>query len=284
MIRLMNKFLRSRIIAPALVGAAVIAAGVLFPRTAQADGRGKGDEAVVGDVRLDDVPAAERKRIRAALARLVRIRSTVGDPSKGEAARYVDAVDGLARFLKRGSVEEVRRLSAEAENALRMVDRKWIDRTFQAVRETDGPNAPAVDAGKFEEQKGALRRVGNLIRRAQDLPARQKRLETEAERSYRNLVRLKEEAHRTIESIGVAAVKAQVAWMVVEIDRTVDGEVRPIHDRQVRLVALHRRILGRSGAGKAEKVVRLFREYSSKLKVIARATGDRGGDHPSDSR
>lgn len=239
------------------------------PCPARAQEKGAGAETVVGELPLDGLSEKDQERIRAAAVKLMNISRSIGDPGRGETAQYMKSVDELARFMKRGTVEEIRRLTVEAENALHLVDRKWIDQTFHAIREQNKP-LHASGIGKLAEQKAALHHVGDLVKRAQAIPAKQKRLETATERGYRSLIRLNEESHHTLESIDHPPARAQLEWIVHNIDQMLITHIRPAHDRQERLLAIHQRVLKQLGRGKGGTVVRLFREYSSKVMVIER--------------
>ncbi len=241
----------------------------LCPGIALGQTGGAPADPMIGDLDLEGLSDKEKEKIRAAAVKLMRIHKTIGDPGRGETSHYLKSVDELARFLKRGTVEEIRRLTGEAEIALHLVDRPWIDRAFHAIRQEDQPLA-ASSIGKLAEQKSALHHVGELVKRAQAIPAKQKKLETAIERGYRNLIRLNEEGHHTFDSIEYAPVRAQLEWIVHQIDQTLITHVRPAHDRQGRLLEVHRRVLKQIGSGKGGMIVRLFREYSSKVMVIQR--------------
>lgn len=276
----MNTRIRTIFLADALAALLAAAALLALPGFAFGEGEGpKGDDAAA-ELHLDGLPQQEQERIRDAAARLIRIRRTVGDVGGGEAGRYLSGVEELARFLKRGTVEEMRRLTGEADQALDLVDREWIDRTFRAVRDDSREDAPirAAMVGRLAEQKAALRRVGDLIRQAQAIPARQKRLETATERGYRNLIRLAEEGHHTFESIDYAPARAELEWVVHEIDQVLATHVRPAHEREEQLLALHERVLKKIGGGRGGRVIRLFREYSSKVMVIDRRVREARGE------
>ncbi len=242
-----------------------------------ADGRPSANDPIVQELNLENLTPREKERIRAAAIKLLRIRNTIGDPGRGECSNYLKVVDELARFLKRGTVEEMRRLSHEAETTFKLVDREWINRTFIAVRDRDLP-VTATGLGKLEDQKFALRQVGNLVKQAQAIPAKQKKLESVIDRGYRNLIRLQEEAHHTFESIDYPPAQAVLEPVVHEIDQVLLTQVRPAHDRQDRLLGVHRRVLRKLGNGKGERIVRLFREYTSKVAVIQRSVDRRPTD------
>ncbi|MFH1278325.1 MAG: hypothetical protein ABIK65_08095 [Candidatus Eisenbacteria bacterium] len=180
---------------------------------------------------------------------------------------YVKVVEELARYLKRETVEESRRLLGEAALAFERVDRRWIDRAFVITGENDFP-VNEQSLGILRDQSEALRAVGTLLKEEQGILARQKGLASGAERRYRDILRLQQEAHRAFDSIGHEGIKSAIRWLVDEIDRTHASVVRPAHDRQERLLALFDQVVRSTGSSSAGALVKDFREYSSKIRVI----------------
>jgi len=215
------------------------------------------EERLFAGLPLEGLSAREKTRIHEAVRKLVRIHEAAGDPGAGEVETYAEAVDALARFLKRETVEERRRLYAEAKAALDMVDRPWIDRTFQQIRTGDA--APTAQAtAKLGEAEAGLRRVGRLLKREQAIVGRKKGLTTGAERRYRDLLRLNQEGRRVYESIDNDRVQSALLWMLHDLDRTLEETVRPIHDRHAaarRPVPEDRRRGGPEGDGSSRQGV-----------------------------
>jgi hypothetical protein len=178
-------------------------------------------------------------------------------------------VETLARFLKRETIEERRRLMQEAGAAMQMVDRDWIDQAYGMVREGDF-TANDENESRLEEQLAALRKVGDLLKDEQTIVVRQKSLAANAERRYRELLRLQREARRLFESLGDAAVQGALQWMIDDIDHALEESVRPAHDRQVRLLGLYRRAAEEPVQTPDASTVRDFREYAAKARAIAR--------------
>ncbi len=234
------------------------------------------DGGLLGELPLDGLTDREKERVRRAAGRLIRIRGTVGDASRGETSQYLRAVDELARFLKRGTVEDARQLGNEAVAAFDQVDTRWIDRVFAATR-NDQVAAGSAGLARLREQEEALKRVGGLLKKVQAIPARQKRLESAVERGYRNLIRLIEEGEQTWESVNHQPSQEVLRRVVEELKTTLDSDIRPAHERQTRLLKIHARVIHQLSGGLAHQVIQQFREYSSKLRVIHRAL-----DRPSD--
>jgi hypothetical protein len=244
------------------------------------DGTASVEERILEVLPLDDLTEREKDRIVDAIRKLIRIHRAAGDPSGGEVEAYQEAVETLARFLKRETVEERGRLIQEALHAMREVDKAWISRAFERAQQGNLADTPETLA-KLEEQIAALRRVGDLLKEEQEIVVRQKALAASAERRYREILRLNQEGHRLFESIGRPAIQAAIEWMVQDLDHALEESVRPAHDRQVRLLSLHQRVTAAQlGHTPVPTVVKEYREYASKLRAIARHVGRRG---PGDS-
>lgn len=219
-------------------------------------------------VDLDRLTPRERERIVMATVKLARIHRAAGNPTSGEVEGYVEAVEKLARFLKRESVEERRRLNEEAGTAFRLVDREWIDRAFQVTSRAVFP-IPEGSTAKLHDQTAALRRVGELLKEEQAIVRRQKGIVAAAERRYRDILRLHQEGIRTHETLDHPGAEAVLFWMVNDLDRVLAETVRPAHDRQIRLVSLFKKISGAAGeTAEAIHLAKLYREYSSKVRAI----------------
>jgi hypothetical protein len=235
------------------------------------------EEKILSTLPLEDLSPQERERILLSIGKLVRIHQAGGDPASGEVEAYLEGVELLARFLKRETVEERRRLLQEAADALRLVDRAWLDQAFHHATENDAVLGVATRA-RLEEQATRLRRVGDLLKEEQAISARQKAWEDAAERRYRTILRLRREGHHTLETIDLEVVRGAIAWMVEEIDRTFEEQVRPAHDRQVRLLSLFERLDRNVGTAARNELLRLFREYSSKMRALQRLADKESGE------
>lgn len=241
----------------------------LFPGPVCA-GESSPENAIVETLPLDNLSPRERERVLTAVRKLVRIHKTTGDAGGGEVRAYIEVVEKLARFLKRETIEERRRLLLEAADLFRMVDRSWIDNIFVLQRERDSV-VPRAAHPKLNEQEALLRRVGRLLKEEQAIPAEQRALELTSERLYRDLLRLIEEGSRTLESIDNEAVESALRWMVDDLDRALEENVVPNHQRQDRLIALHRKVSRGVGGAARQKALILFREYASKVRAIIKA-------------
>ena len=238
----------------------------LFPGPVCAD-EPSSENAIMETLPLDNLSPRERERVLTAVRKLVRIHKTTGDAGSGETRAYVEIVEELARFLKRETIEERRRLLQEAADLFRMVDRNWIDNIF-ALHRGHGSVLPRAARPKLNEQEALLRKIGRLLKEEQAIPAEQKALELTSERLYRDLIRLVEEGRRRLESIDNEAVESQLRWMVDDLDRVLEESIIPNHERQVRLIALHRKISRGAGGAARQKSLALFREYASKVRAM----------------
>jgi hypothetical protein len=262
-----------------LLGIAILALLVLLPCASRAERAPAPEDRILETLPLEDIAPRERERVVETIRRLLRIHRAAGDPGRGEAEKYVDAVELLARTLKRETIEERRRLYLEAAEVFRdEVDREWIDRAFREAREGDFPSTEANSA-RFDEQAAALRRVGALLKEEQEIVARHKAMTAGAERRYREILRLNKEGRRLLESIGHAPIQGALQWILDDLNHVFEEVVRPAHDRQVRLVALYKRVAADVGSSQSSRVVSDYREYASKLRAIARQLGRPGGAH-----
>ncbi|MBN1825880.1 MAG: hypothetical protein JW958_06400 [Candidatus Eisenbacteria bacterium] len=235
---------------------------------------------VLAGVSLENLSPEERERIVLAARKLIRIHGTVGDPSRGEVRSYLDAVEELARFLKRETIETRRRLLQEARALFEMVDRRWIDNAFQASRNDNAP-MPQAASPKLADQTILLRRIGELLKEEQAIPARQKALEAGADRRYRNLLRLTEEGRSVFESIDHPGARVALLPFADDLSRQFEQEVRPAHERQLDLLMLYRKVLQSDGADRRDVFLREYRTYASKVRVLAQriaATNSGDGD------
>lgn len=226
---------------------------------------------------LEDLSVRERERIVDGVRRLYRLHGAAGDGSRGEVGAYVDGVDELARYLKRETVEESRRLLTEASLAFERVDRRWIDQAFAITGNADFP-VTDQSLGVLRDQADKLRAVGELLKEEQEIVARQKALAAGAERRYRDILRIQREAHRVFDGLGHEGIRSALRWLVDEIDRTGVGVVRPAHDRQQRLLGLFDRVVRTAASGPAGALVKDYREYSSKVRVIERRVREARAD------
>ncbi len=219
-------------------------------------------------VDFDRLSPRERERIVIATVKLARIHAAAGTPTSREVEGYLEAVEKLARFLKRETVLERRRLNEEAKIAFGMVDRDWIDRAFQVTSRAAFP-IPEGATAKLHDQTAALKRVGELLKEERAIVRRQKGIVAAAERRYRDILRLHQEGLRTYETLDHAGAEAVLFWMVNDLDRVLAETVRPAHDRQIRLISLFKKVSGAAGeTAEALYLAKLYREYSSKVRAI----------------
>ncbi|NNE10551.1 MAG: hypothetical protein HKN20_18465 [Gemmatimonadetes bacterium] len=229
------------------------------------------DSELLQSLPLSGLSEKEQERIRNAAWKLVRIHRTIGDAGTGETGQYIENVEALARFLKRGAVEEMRRLVTEAEIITPQVDRRWINEAFASTRHHETDAAPAIaNIARLKEQVGLFKRLGEIVRQLQAIPTQQKRIEQATERGYRNLIRLVEEAEQTYSSIDYAPAQNELQWIRDDINTRFVSEIRPAHARQNSLQNLSRAVRQQLGTDRAEQFLQLFREYSSKLNAIVR--------------
>ncbi|MFH1679465.1 MAG: hypothetical protein ABIH26_02330 [Candidatus Eisenbacteria bacterium] len=252
---------------------AVLLAALLLPEGARADERSAPPEdRILETLPLDDLSPREKERVVNAVRKLFRIRRAAGDPGGGEVEKYQEAVELLARYLKRETIEERRRIHAEAAQAFREVDREWIDRAFREAREGNLSPSDASRA-KLDDQIAAVERVGAILKEEQAIVARQKSMTAAAERRYREILRLNREGHRLFDSVGHPPIQAALQWMLADLDYALEEIVRPAHDRQVRLVSLYEKFAADVRSTDAALLVRQYRECASKLRTIARHLG-----------
>lgn len=226
---------------------------------------------VLQSLPLSGLSEKEQERIRNAAWRLIRIHRAIGDAGTGETGQYIENVEALARFLKRGAVEEMRRLVTEAEIIAPQVDRPWINEAFAATRDRETDAAVTItNVARLKEQVGLFKRLGDIVHKLQAIPAQQKRIEQSTERGYRNLIRLIEEAEQTYSSIDYAPAQNELQWIRDDIQTRFVSEIRPAHARQTSLRNLSRAVRQQLGTDRAEHFLHLFREYSSKLNAIVR--------------
>ncbi len=229
------------------------------------------DSELLQSLPLSGLPEKEQERIRNAAWRLVRIHRAIGDAGTGETGQYIENVEALARFLKRGAVEEMRRLVTEAEIIVPQVDRRWINEAFAATRDHRTDAAPTIaNVARLKEQVGLFKRLGEIVHQLQAIPTQQKRIEQATERGYRNLIRLVEEAEQTYSSIEYPPAQSELQWIRDDINTRFTSEIRPAHARQNSLRNLSRAVRQQLGTDRAEHFLHLFREYSSKLNAIVR--------------
>jgi len=259
-----------------LATAALAALLLWFPARAPAAPEENPEEKILAGVPLEDLSPRERERLLLAARKLIRIHGAVGDPGGGEVRAYLDAVEELARFLKRETIETRRRLLQEAWLLFRTVDRRWIDNAFRASVLNDAAPAEGT-AARLADQTALLRRIGEILKEEASIPARQRVLENGAARRYRNLLRLASEGRNAFESIDHPGAQAALLPYAEEIGRRIAEDVRPAHDRQIDLLALHHRLQSGKGEARRKELLREFRTAASKVRAI-RTRVDAAGD------
>ena len=140
---------------------------------------------------------------------------------------------------------------------------------------------PAAAGPKLADQAALLRRIGDILKEEQAIPARQRALEAGAERRYRNLLRLGNEGRNAFESIDHPGARAALLPYADGLIRVFEEDVRPAHERQIDLLALHRRISRSDGASRRNALLREFRTTASKVRAVIQrleAANRRDGD------
>jgi len=225
--------------------------------------------------RLGVSPERDPERLIRAVRRLLRIRRQMGVGGRGDVARYRDAVEDFARFLKRDNVGLVREAVQRADVAYSRLDRVWLDGLAARVaRGADIVDVLSAEPGKLAETIAIGEEIARSLAEIQRLIGEGEHREIELDRTFRNLIRLGEEARTTRTEIEALAPPPAVLLLVEEIHATFEAEVRPLRQRADGLRGLRERF-GR-GADRPERLERLraMRAAVAEIRAVQRALGD----------
>jgi hypothetical protein len=222
--------------------------------------------------RLGVDPRRHPDRLIAGVKRLIRIRQQMGVAGRGDVGRYRDAVEGYARFLKRDNLSLVRDTIRRAEGSYQRLDLAWIDAVTARLR-TDSSILEVVsaDPGKLTESVTIARTIAGDLEEVQRLVGEGEQREAELDRSFRNLVRLGEEARRVHQEIQGLSPPPGVLLMSESIRSMFDAEVRPIREREESLRTLRVRLSERGDRSVRRELIAEMRAAVRKIFAIQRA-------------
>jgi len=253
----------------ALAGALVLAAGQPLVARAQ-DPAAEENDADLTRLGISR-DAASEKLVRGVRV-LLRIRRQAASGSQGEMGRYRDAVDGYAQFLKRDNLALAREALRHARAAYERIDRVWLNRMAAQLDNRGGAGELGPrDAAKLAETLAIAKEIASGLAAINDLAGERRRYESEMDRSFRNLVRMREEARRIRDEIASLSPPAAVLLLFEEIDAAYATELRPLRIREEGLRGLHGRLEDRfieSGGGAH---LREIRSVVGKIRALERA-------------
>lgn len=259
---------------------AALCVALIAACAAPAPSRGQDAAADSGDEELErlGVPndRASEKLIRGARA-LLRIRRQAATGGQGEMGRYRDAVDGYAQFLKRDNLALARDALRRARLAFERIDRVWLARMAARLDSRGDLGAlPPRDAAKLAETLAIANEIAGGLSTINDLAGERRRHESEMDRSFRNLVRLREEARRLRDEIAPLSPPLAVLALYEEIDAAFATELRPLRVREEGLRSLHGRLEDRFVESGGGPHLREIRGILGKIRALERAYGADG--------
>jgi hypothetical protein len=241
---------------------------------------GQGGEEPKGEPKTEDEavrrlgvdPVHGPERLVLGTRRLIRIRAQMGVGGRGDVGRYRDAVEAYARFLKRDNLALVRDAIQRAELAYERLDRAWIDEVAARLR-TDASVTELIagDLAKLAESVAIAKEITRNLEEVQRLVGEGEQREGDLDRSYRNLVRLGEEARRVHGEIERLSPPPGVLLLQEQIRATYDSEVRPLREREEGLRALRTRFAGRGDRPDHRVLLLEMRAAVRKVFAIQRA-------------
>lgn len=275
---------RGALLAAFLAFAATL--GALGPGTAslqaQEGGRPGGSqegEADEGSLRgLGVSPERDSERLVRGVRRLLQIRRQMGSGGRGDVARYRDAVEEYARFLKRDTVALVREAILRAEAAYARIDRAWVDGAVARLEAgTLGDVLGPRDGARLAEASALADEIAKNLAEVQRLLGEGERREIELDRTFRNLLRLGEEAKRTRGELEPLGPPPAVLLLIEEIHTTFETEVRPLRAREEGLRTIRTRFGEHAGRPGRLALVREMRVTVGKIRALERAAAEAEG-------
>ncbi len=241
------------------------------PREAPPDGgEPKSEDDAIRQLGLDPVRGPERLLL--GVRRLIRIRHQMGVGGRGDVGRYRDAVEAYAHFLKRDNLALVRDAIRRAELAYERLDRAWVDEVAARLRtETSVIELLSGDLGKLAESVAIAQEIVRDLEEVQRLVGEGEQREGELDRSFRNLVRLGEEARRVHAEIERLSPPPGVLLLLEQVRATYDSEVRPLREREEGLRTLRSRFAGRGDRPDHRLLLLEMRAAVRKIFAIQRA-------------
>jgi hypothetical protein len=213
---------------------------------------------------------------------LLRVRRQLAVTGNGELRRYRDAVEAYAQFLKRDNLAVAGEALRQARAAYERLDRDWIERMAARVDVQTGlADLSPRDAVALAEARAIAKEIAAALAQLNDLATERRRLEMELDRSFRNLIRLHEEARRIREELAPLSPPPAVIFLYEEIETLYATEVPPLRAREEGLRSLIGRLedrLAESGRGARLQAIRAA---LGKIRAIERAFEGKG---PADSR
>ncbi|MFN0150938.1 MAG: hypothetical protein ACKVU1_09565 [bacterium] len=203
---------------------------------------------------------------------LLRIRRQAASGGQGEIGRYRDAVDGYAQFLKRDNLALAREALRRARVSYERIDRVWLNRMAARLdNQADAGDLSPRDAAKLAETIALTKEIAAGLAQINDLAGERRRFESEMDRSFRNLVRLREEARRIRDEIAPLSPPAAVLLLFEEIEAAYATELRPLRVREEGLRSLHGRLEDRFIEGGRGADLQEIRSALGKVRALERA-------------
>lgn len=225
--------------------------------------------------RLGVSPGRDGERLIRGVRRLIQIRKQMGIGGRGEVLRYRDAVESYARFLKRDTVALARQSVEAASAAYARLDRSWVDDVAMRLDGGDLVEIASRDAAKLAESVAIADEIAGHLGEVLRLAGEGERREVELDRTFRNLLRLGEEARRTRAEIEPLGPPPAVLVFLEEIHSTFESEVRPLREREEGLRSLRVRLGDRIEKPDRVAGVREMRAAVGRIRAIQRAFADR---------
>ncbi len=235
------------------------------------------DESDADLTRLGVSRDAASERLIRGVRVLLRIRRQAASGGQGEMGRYRDAVDGYAQFLKRDNLALAREALRRARVSYERIDRVWLN--LMAARLDNRGNAGELsprDAAKLAETIALTREIATGLAQINDLAGERRRFESEMDRSFRNLVRLREEARRIRDEIAPLSPPAAVLLLFEEIEAAYATELRPLRVREEGLRNLHGRLEDRFIEGGRGAHLQEIRSALGMVRALERAFASGG--------
>jgi hypothetical protein len=278
-----------RLVYRALGPFVLVALTVVVPSLAPVLGRAHAQEAGGGAdhsdsdlTRLGVSRGAGSERLVRGVRGLLRVRRQLAVTGSGELRRYRDAVDAYAQFLKRDNLAVAGEALRQARAAYERLDRDWIERMAARVDVQTGlAELSPSDAAALAEARAIAKEIAAALAQLNDLATERRRLEMELDRSYRNLIRLHEEARRIREELIPLSPPPAVIFLYEEIETLYATEVPPLRTREEGLRSLIGRLEDRLAERGRGARLQAIRAALGKIRAIERAFE---GKEPADSR
>ena len=277
-----------RLICAAFGSLLLVALTIVVPSLAPVLGSAHAQEAGGADhsdsdlTRLGVSRGAGSERLVRGVRGLLRVRRQLAVTGSGELRRYRDAVDAYAQFLKRDNLAVAGEALRQARAAYERLDRDWIERMAARVNVQTGlAELSLSDAAALAEARAIAKEIAAALAQLNDLATERRRLEMELDRSYRNLIRLHEEARRIREELIPLSPPPAVIFLYEEIETLYATEVPPLRIREEGLRSLIGRLEDRLAERGRGARLQAIRAALGKIRAIERAFE---GKEPADSR